>query len=59
MTIGKSKKLGKGGKKGGKKKVQDPMIRKEWFSFRAPTPFESRNFGYTTVTRSQGTSSSY
>ena len=56
MAIGKSKKTGKG-KKGGKKKVIDPMLKKEWYSFRSPIPFETQNLGYTPVTRTIGTSS--
>jgi len=52
MAIGKNKKLGK--KKGGKK-VIDPMLKKEWYDFKAPSPFTKRTFGKTLVTRSSGT----
>jgi small subunit ribosomal protein S3Ae len=54
MAILKNKKLGQG-KKGGKKRVVDPMTRKEWFDFRAPAPFESKSFGKTCVTKTTGT----
>ena len=54
MAIGKNKRLSKG-KKGGKKKVIDPLSRKEWFDFKAPPPFESRSFGKTLITKTQGT----
>jgi len=53
MAIGKNKKLGK--KKGAKKKVQDPFIRKEWYDVKAPAPFTSRLVGKTCVTRTTGT----
>lgn len=53
MAIGKNKKLGK--KKGAKKKVQDPFIRKEWYDIKAPAPFTSRLVGKTCVTRTTGT----
>jgi len=55
MAIGKNKRLSKG-KKGGKKKIIDPLSRKEWFDFKAPPPFESRSFGKTLITKTQGTS---
>jgi len=53
MAIGKNKKLGK--KKGAKKKVQDPFIRKEWYDVKAPAPFATRYIGKTCVTRTTGT----
>lgn len=53
MAIGKNKKLGK--KKGAKKKVQDPFLRKEWYDVKAPAPFVSRLVGKTCVTRTTGT----
>jgi len=53
MAIGKNKKLGK--KKGAKKKVQDPFVRKEWYDVKAPNPFTSRLVGKTCVTRTTGT----
>ena len=55
MAIGKNKRLSKG-KKGGKKKIIDPLSRKEWFDFKAPPPFEARSFGKTLITKTQGTS---
>jgi len=53
MAIGKNKKLGK--KKGAKKKVQDPFLRKEWYDVKAPAPFAVRYVGKTCVTRTTGT----
>lgn len=53
MAIGKNKKLGK--KKGAKKKVQDPFLRKEWYDVKAPAPFKTRYIGKTCVTRTTGT----
>jgi len=53
MAIGKNKKLGK--KKGAKKKVQDPFLRKEWYDVKAPAPFTTRYIGKTCVTRTTGT----
>jgi len=56
MAIGKNKRLSKGGKKGGgKKKVIDPLSRKEWYDFKAPVPFSTRSFGKTLVTKTTGT----
>jgi small subunit ribosomal protein S3Ae len=54
MAIGKNKRLSKG-KKGGKKKIIDPMSRKEWFDFKAPAPFDSKPFGKTCITKTTGT----
>jgi len=53
MAIGKNKKLGK--KKGAKKKIQDPFLRKEWYDVKAPAPFVTRLVGKTCVTRTTGT----
>lgn len=39
MAQGKNKK--NYGKKGQKKKVVDPMSRKEWFQLKAPAPFQA------------------
>ena len=55
MAVGKSKKVGKGGKKGKKSRV-DPFSRKEWFDIKAPSMFEIRNVGKTFVNRTTGTS---
>lgn len=54
MAIGKSTK--KSGKKGQKKKVVDPLSRKEWFQLRAPAPFKAESFGYTLANRTMGLS---
>jgi ribosomal protein S3AE len=54
MAQGKSKK--QYGKKGQKKKVIDPISRKEWFELKAPAPFQSESFGYTCANRTQGLS---
>jgi small subunit ribosomal protein S3Ae len=53
MAIGKNKKLSKKGK-GTKKKVIDPLSRKEWFDLRAPVPFKAGSFGKTLVNKSAG-----
>lgn len=54
MAVGKNKRMSKG-KKGGKKKVGDPYLKKEWYELKAPSIFNVRNFGKTLVTKSQGT----
>lgn len=55
MAVGKNKRISKGSKKGGKKKIIDPFTRKEWYSVKAPIMFKKRNFGKTMVNRTQGT----
>jgi len=50
MAIGKNKKL----KKGGRKKVVDPMTRKEWYNCVAPAMFTERDFGKTLCNRTAG-----
>jgi small subunit ribosomal protein S3Ae len=54
MAIGKNKRLSKG-KKGGKKKAQDPFARKELYTIKAPSMFSKRDCGKTIITRTQGT----
>ncbi|CAE8662447.1 unnamed protein product, partial [Polarella glacialis] len=48
-------KVSKGGKKGGKKKMGDPFLKKEWYDIKAPSMFSVRNCGKTLITRTQGT----
>eukprot|EP00924_Labyrinthula_sp_SR-Ha-C_P003573 augustus_masked-scaffold_53-processed-gene-1.38-mRNA-1 protein AED:0.27 eAED:0.27 QI:0/-1/0/1/-1/1/1/0/257 len=52
MAIGKNRKLGK---KGRKKKVVDPFLKKEWYLIQAPNQFVNRQCGQTLVNRSSGT----
>ena len=52
--VGKNKRISKG-KKGGKKKSQDPFARKDWYEVKAPSMFTHRAVGKTLVTRTTGT----
>jgi small subunit ribosomal protein S3Ae len=53
MAVGKNKKLGKKGKKGGRK-AADPFAKKEWYDVKAPSIFPIRDVGKTPVTKTQG-----
>merc|ERR1719171_2260460 len=50
MAIGKNRRAGKKGRK----KVVDPMTRKEWYVVKAPAMFTQREFGRTIVNRTAG-----
>jgi len=54
MAYGKNKRISKS-KKGGKKRVGDPMAKKEWYDLKAPSMFMVKNCGKTLVTKSAGT----
>ncbi|KEG09847.1 40S ribosomal protein S3a [Trypanosoma grayi] len=54
MTLGKNKRISKGGKRG-KKKAQEAMSRKEWYDVVAPQNFEVRQFSKTICNKTQGT----
>lgn len=54
MAVGKNKRISKGGKKG-KKKVIEPMSRKEWYDVIAPTNFKFRQFTKSICNKTQGT----
>ena len=54
MAVGKNKRLTKG-KKGLKKKIGDPFLKKEWFDVKAPSMFTARTAGKTLVTKTTGT----
>lgn len=53
MAVGKNKRLSKG-KKGLKKRVQDPFTRKEEYLVKAPSTFQIRDVGKTLVNRTTG-----
>jgi small subunit ribosomal protein S3Ae len=53
MAVGKNKKLGKKGKKLGKKPT-DPFAKKEWYDVKAPSVFPVRQIGKTVVAKTQG-----
>mmetsp|Transcript_1132 Transcript_1132/g.1740 ORF Transcript_1132/g.1740 Transcript_1132/m.1740 type:complete len:261 (+) Transcript_1132:75-857(+) len=52
MAVGKNRKLGK---KGRKKKVVDPFLKKDWYTVMAPSMFTKRDAGLTLCTRTTGT----
>ena len=52
MAIGKNKKVT--GRKGGKKKIADPMLRKEWYDVVAPATFNNRQAAKTIVNKTSG-----
>jgi len=54
MAVGKNKRLTKGGKKGGKKKMGDPFLKKEWYDIKAPSMFSQRQCGKTLVSKTAG-----
>lgn len=54
MAVGKNKRISKGGKRGAKKKIQEPMLRKEWYDVCAPALFEKRQFAKTICNKTQG-----
>jgi len=54
MAVGKNKLKIKSNKKGGKKKVVDPFLKKDWYSVKAPATFKRQDVGKTLVTRSSG-----
>eukprot|EP00527_Entomoneis_sp_CCMP2396_P007491 CAMPEP_0198154546 /NCGR_PEP_ID=MMETSP1443-20131203/68642_1 /TAXON_ID=186043 /ORGANISM="Entomoneis sp., Strain CCMP2396" /LENGTH=262 /DNA_ID=CAMNT_0043821225 /DNA_START=936 /DNA_END=1724 /DNA_ORIENTATION=+ len=54
MAVGKNKNLGKG-KKGGRKKIVDPFLKKEWYKLVAPSIFAQKDCGRTLITKTQGT----
>jgi len=55
MAIGKNKRVSKGGKRGSKKKVAEPMSRKEWFDVVAPVTFKKRQFQKALCNKTIGT----
>lgn len=54
MAIGKNKRVSKGGKRGNKKKIVEPMSRKEWFDVVAPRNFKNRQFAKTLCNKTIG-----
>ncbi|KAM9760273.1 small ribosomal subunit protein eS1-like [Dama dama] len=59
MAVIKNKRLMKGGKKRAKKKVVDPVSKKDWYDMKASVTFNIRNTGKNLVTRTQGTKITY
>jgi len=54
MAIGKNKRVNKGGKRGNKKQIKEPMSRKEWYDVVAPASFKTRQFTKTVCNKTQG-----
>lgn len=54
MAIGKNKRVSKGGKRGNKKKIVEPMSKKEWFDVVAPRNFKNRQFAKTLCNKTIG-----
>ncbi|EQB78158.1 hypothetical protein CB1_000597057 [Camelus ferus] len=53
-AVSKGKRLTKGGKKGAKKKVVDPLSKKDWYDVKTPAMFSVRSVGETLLMRTQG-----
>lgn len=51
MAVGKNKKAAR---KGGRKKAQDPFLKKEWYTLTAPSIFAKKDCGKTIITKTQG-----
>jgi small subunit ribosomal protein S3Ae len=54
MAVGKNKRVAKGGRRGSKKQVKEPMSRKEWYDVVAPSTFKTRQFTKTICNKTQG-----
>lgn len=54
MAIGKNKRVSKGGKRGNKKKIVEPMSKKEWFDVVAPKNFKNRQIAKTICNKTIG-----
>lgn len=54
MAVGKNKRVSKGGRKGAKKKISEPMLRKEWYDVIAPATFSQRQAAKTICNKTSG-----